>query len=275
VAAVPERAGGDGCASDLDTFERTLDRLSLAVDDAARGQGDWLSRVRAGLVAFLGFLDDEPGAAQLLLEGPQIADAMGLLRCEQRVLGVLTGLLEGGREPLADAADPELLASWSLIDELVVGGAHAVICTRLREGPGRALVELAPDLLAFITLPYLGQGEVASQFAQALVSSLGPWRARAALPIRVTHRTTLVLRAIAQAPCASNRKIAQAAGPIDEGQLSKLLTRLTERGLVENLSRGVQWGEPNAWRLTGEGERTLRLIDALPTHPPRRSERSA
>ena len=239
------------------------------MDDAARGHGDWLSRVRAGLVAFLGFLDDEPGQAWLLFEGPLGADATVLSRCEQRVLGVLTGLLESGRDPLA--VDEELAASWSLVDELVAAGVFAVIYKRLREGTGRALVGLAPDLLAFVTLPYVGQGELPALFStRTPAPSLGPLRTRPLLPIRVTHRTTQVLRALAQTPGASNRELAQDAGPVDEGQLSKLLTRLAERGLVENLSRGTQWAEPNAWRLTDEGQRTLRLIDALPAHPPRR-----
>jgi len=254
--------------SELDRFEHALQDLSRTVVDAACGRDDWLCRVRAGLVAFLGFLDDEPGRARLLLEGPQTVDGMLLLGCEQRVLGVLTGLLEGGREALR--VDEELLASWSLVDELVAGGAYAVIRARLRECGSHPLVELAPDLLAFITLPYLAQGELAARFASGPLPSLGSLRVRATLPIRVTHRTTQVLRALAQTPGASNRELAQAAGPVDEGQLSKLLRRLAGRGLVENLSRGARWAEPNAWRLTEEGQRTLRLIDAGPLHPPRR-----
>ncbi len=53
------------------------------------------------------------------------------------------------------------------------------------------------------------------------------------LAIRVTHRTTTVLRAIEAQPGASNREVMRLAGPIDEGQLSKLLCRLYERGSIE------------------------------------------
>jgi hypothetical protein len=271
----PVRTGRGVRGGDFEAFERALEGLCRAVDDAVGGQDDWLCRVRTGLVAFLGFLDDERGVALLLFGGPARLDAVAQVRCERRVLGVLTGLLASGREGLADSADCELVASWALIDELAAGGAYAVIRTRLCGGGPGSLVELAPDLLAFMTLPYLGQGQVAGRFmGQAPVPSLDPLRV--ALPIRVTHRTTLVLRAIANRPCARNLDIAQEAGPIDEGQLSKLLARLAARGLIENLSRGgAQRTKPSAWRLTSEGERALRLIDAGPLRPPRRGGSSA
>ena len=59
------------------------------------------------------------------------------------------------------------------------------------------------------------------------------------LPVRPTHRTMLVLRAIAAAPCSSNRQIAQIAGLSDEGQTSKLLSRLAQRGVIENVGVGI------------------------------------
>jgi hypothetical protein len=85
--------------------------------------------------------------------------------------------------------------------------------------------------------------------------------ARAAgLPIRATHRTTLVLRAIARAPYSNNREVAQAAGIVDEGQASKLLARLERRGVIENVGLGAARGEPNAWLLTASGRRAVELI---------------
>jgi DNA-binding MarR family transcriptional regulator len=81
-----------------------------------------------------------------------------------------------------------------------------------------------------------------------------------ALPIRVTHRTTLVLRAIAQTPYSNNREIAYAAGITDEGQASKLLARLERRGVIENVGVGPARGEPNAWLLTASGRRAVEVI---------------
>ncbi len=66
---------------------------------------------------------------------------------------------------------------------------------------------------------------------------------------------------------------ARAAGIVDQGQISKLLTRLQRLGLVENRGGGAARGAPNAWTLTGRGravEGTLKHrgelveLDALP-----------
>jgi hypothetical protein len=73
-----------------------------------------------------------------------------------------------------------------------------------------------------------------------------------------------VLDAIARAPRSSNRQVAQLAGLTDEGQTSKLLWRLAERGVIEHLGRGQNFGEPNAWLLTSYGKQVLRR---LPTGP--------
>jgi DNA-binding MarR family transcriptional regulator len=71
--------------------------------------------------------------------------------------------------------------------------------------------------------------------------------------MRLTHRTLLVLAAIAAAPGASNRQIADAAGIHDQGQISKLLNRLERIGLIHNTGQGQPRGEPNAWTLTPRG----------------------
>lgn len=81
------------------------------------------------------------------------------------------------------------------------------------------------------------------------------------LPVRATHRTIEVLRAIASAPRSSNRQIAEIAGLADEGQTSKLLGRLERQGVIENVGFGSARGEPNAWLLTGSGRRAVELIN--------------
>ena len=170
----------------------------------------------------------------------------------------------------------EVMAEPQLVSELVAGGVLAVVRRRMLAGERGRFVELAPELMAFVAAPYLGQDAARAQL-QGLSSPTT--RARGALqangrvielPIRVTHRTTLVLRAIAAAPGVSNRDIAREAGPIDQGQLSNLLTRLAERGLIENHARDDQLRWPNAWRLTRAGERVLALIGQAPPSPRRR-----
>jgi hypothetical protein len=136
--------------------------LSEAVAQAAGRGGSWLTRVRAGLVALLGFLDDEPAWGVLLVGAAPVPDAAVALRCEQHVLDVLVGLLEAGRE-----WDPKApVSSSSLLDELVAGGVFAVIRARMLEGEeDTPLVELAPSLMAFIALPYLGQAVASAELA--------------------------------------------------------------------------------------------------------------
>jgi DNA-binding MarR family transcriptional regulator len=73
--------------------------------------------------------------------------------------------------------------------------------------------------------------------------------------MRLTYRTVRALMAIAEHPGSSNRVIANAAEVIDQGQMSKLLARLQQLGLIENTGGGSARGEPNAWTLTDKGWR--------------------
>jgi hypothetical protein len=137
-----------------------LERLAQVVEEAIRHGRFWSDRVRAGLVALLGFLDDEPAWAQLLLFEAPVDNEMAFV-CEQRVLGVLTALLDDG----APQAIGEIAPQPELTGELVAGGVFAVIRGHLLDEEDRPLVELAPSLMAFIVLPYLGHGAAQVELA--------------------------------------------------------------------------------------------------------------
>ncbi|HYM45685.1 MAG TPA: helix-turn-helix domain-containing protein [Solirubrobacteraceae bacterium] len=243
-------------------FDAGVERLSQAVSEAARREEEWLARVRAGLVALLGFLDDEPRWGRLLIVQAPPAGAAALER-RQRMFGVLAALLNEGRvEPAGVALTP----SPALMAELVVGGVFSVIHARMLERDGGPLVELAPSLMSFVVAPYLGQGAAGVELSgRPDPTGEASWRAveRSERPIRATYRTTMVLRAIASAPESSNREVAQAAGLADEGQASRLLGRLERRGLVENVGLGAACGEPNAWLLTSYGRRVADVIGEI------------
>jgi IclR helix-turn-helix domain len=255
----------------LAAFEEGLARLSTTVDEAARRKRSWLERLRAGLVAFLAFFDDEPRWGRLLVSEAPLNDGVRAPRCEQRVLGVLTGLLDDG----SPSAIAELMPEPQLTAELAAGGAVAAIRKRLLEDDERSFVELAPALMAFIVAPYLGEaaaraeltGRSAPAREQALPAGSGPRDVH--LPIRLTRRTLRVLDAIATTPRASNREIARGAGLSDEGQTSKLLGRLQARGVLENVGVGAAGGQPNAWLLTAVGRRVLRATGGVPGGAPR------
>jgi DNA-binding MarR family transcriptional regulator len=80
--------------------------------------------------------------------------------------------------------------------------------------------------------------------------------------VRLTYRTARVLRAIADYPGASNREVAERAGIVDQGQVSKLLSRLEARELIVKIGEGRTRGAPNSWSLSEQGELVLK---AAPT----------
>jgi AcrR family transcriptional regulator len=251
-------------------YEEGVERLSGAVATAAGGEDGWLERVRSGLVALLGFFDDHPSWARLLVRDAPVAASMSLER-RQRLQEVLARLLEHRGPANASTGSPSVMPA--LTGELVVGGVFSVIRSSMLANEGEKLVELAPSLMAFIVASYLGQAAARAELEgspygrnNVPVAQPGMSRRRAIsrageLPIRATHRTTLVLRAIAQTPYLNNREVAQAAGLVDEGQASKLLARLESRGVIENVGVGAARGEPNAWLLTASGRRAVELLD--------------
>ena len=72
--------------------------------------------------------------------------------------------------------------------------------------------------------------------------------------LRLTYRTLAVLQVIAAEPGLSNKQIGERAGIVDQGQISRLLARLCERGLTKNTGGGQPIGAANAWWLTPQGE---------------------
>ncbi len=233
--------------------------LARALLDAVQGETRWLSRVRLGLVAALRFLDSQPHWAPLMLTETPLAGAKARERRE-RALARLAGLLDRGSP--TPGASGALALQRGLKAELVVGGAVSVLRTRALKQDDAPLLELAPSLMSLIVLPYLG-----AEAARAELERRPP-RPRSAAPSRpsekraprATYRTARVLRAIGRAPHSNNREIAAAAGLGDEGQTSKLLSRLHRQGLIENVGLGQAYGEPNAWLLTAQGMRVAEVL---------------
>jgi AcrR family transcriptional regulator len=243
--------------------------------------GVWRGRVRAGLLALLEFLDDEPG-----LGGLCVVDTLGAgpvaLEARAGVVAVLVDAVDEGRWEAKAGLTPTRLTA-----EGIVGGVLGVLYARLAApwqpgtpgsagGPDRSkpLVGLLSALMGMIVLPYLGPAAAARE------SALPVPRARRrrvqqvrsnpleGLGMRLTYRTVCVLGAIAKTPDASNRQVANAAGIHDQGQMSRLLARLEDLGLVQNSSAGAVRGEPNAWRLTPRGRDVQHTISEQTKPPP-------
>jgi AcrR family transcriptional regulator/DNA-binding MarR family transcriptional regulator len=249
----------------LAAFDLAIELGAQRVVPAFRAPGSWRERVRAGLEALLGYLDDEPGLGALC-----VVDALGggpvALERRARVVSALIDAVHDGRREAKGSAKPTRLTA-----EGVVGAVLSVLHARLSVGDARhnggpaPMANLLGPLMAMIVLPYLGQAAASREAARAV-----PRRKRAVplvsgdplreLDMRLTYRTVRVLLAIAADPGASNRRVSEAADVSDQGQISKLLARLEHLGLIENDGAGPLRGEPNVWRLTPKGAEIERAI---------------
>jgi AcrR family transcriptional regulator len=246
----------------LAAFDHAVQRAAARVVQAYEdGGGSWRERMRAGLDALLGFIDEQPAAGALC-----VVDALagGPRALERRagVLGVLVDVVHEGRAEVRTARKP-----GRLVAEGVVGAVLSVLHGRLLTRDPESLVKLLNPLMAMIALPYLGpaaaERELATQVPRARKRAhSGPADPLRDLDMRLTYRTVRVLVAVAEQPSASSRQVADASGVSDQGQMSKLLWRLEHLGLIANDVRRPGRGEPNAWVLTAKGHEVERTIRA-------------
>lgn len=229
----------------------------------AQATGGWRAQVRAGLVALLALFDQQPQIGRLLVVEWLHA---GRAATERRagVVAQLVSVLEGGEAHRRRGA-----GATPLTAEVLVGGVCSILCRRMQEGAqAGSLSELSNQLMSIIVLPYLGDAVAQKELRQparreARTEALQrpPAEVLQSMPIRFTHRTMLVLEALASNVGASNREIGDAAGVVDQGQISKLLARLERLGLAENRGRAPALrGHANSWSLTARGEQVERSL---------------
>jgi AcrR family transcriptional regulator len=259
----------DRDAALLGAFDLGVERAAQRIAPAYSAQSRWRDAIRAGLAELLRFLDDEPALGRLCIVH-SLSGGPVLLRRRIEVQSVLWEVIDRGRaEGAAGRNEPP-----AVVAEGVVGAVATVIQTRLlaqdAEPPDeRPTLELFGSLMSLIALPYLGAGAARRELARpapapraaaAAGSSAAPTEYED-LGVRLTYRTGRVLQEIARYPGASNREIAERAGIVDQGQISKLLSRLEAAGVITNQSEGTSRGAPNAWRLTEHGERVERGVE--------------
>jgi AcrR family transcriptional regulator len=245
----------------LAAIDKAVRRSSERVLDTYRAPGRWRERVRASLVALLGLFEADPCLGRLLIVETLAGGQRALERRAQVLAPVIAAVDEGRAEARGAMAPTELLA------EGVVGAVLSVLHSRIRTGCP-SLVELTNPLTSMIVLPYLGSSAARRELERPMpeptpLTRQGQANPLQSLRMRLTYRTMRVLSAVAANPASSNRRVANASGINDPGQISKLLARLERLGLVENRELGgPARGEPNAWILTTSGEGVHRTLVA-------------
>jgi AcrR family transcriptional regulator/DNA-binding MarR family transcriptional regulator len=266
----------------LATFDWAVDQARSIAVEAYAAERSWREGSRAGLAALLRFFDEQPLLAQLCIVhaaggGPRV------LEHRSRVMAELCDVVDLGRSESSGKRVP-----GPVVAEGVVGAVLAVLYTRLlargagstagyvESGGGeQPLIEMHGELMSLIVLPYLGAAVAGRELHKPPpaprsrvrpVEPLPAGRSTLEEPARLTYRTVRVLRAIAELPAGSNREVAERAGIVDQGQISKILTRLEYQGLVVNQGgSGTARGTPNSWWLTERGESLERDLREQPS----------
>jgi AcrR family transcriptional regulator len=251
----------------LATIDQTVERASERVRSACVVQRrSWINWIRAGLLSLLRFCDEEPARARLCVVDSMAAGPEVLSR-RKELLEQLAALVDEGRAA-ARREPPPFTA------EGVVGGVLSVLHRRLVVPDGTPFVEMLGPLTSFVVLPYRGGSIADRELHRPLPTDIGTTNgsrrtltgSRSAtsrvegLDIRLTYRTIRVLEVVAAEPGLSNARVSERAGVTDQGQISKLLSRLAGLDLIENTGQGQRNGATNAWQLTGRGQAVERLV---------------
>jgi AcrR family transcriptional regulator len=239
-------------------FQDSVEQIARPVQAAFEKGETWRERLRAALAVLLEILDQEPEVARLcFVEAPATPETAAARLCLLRKLETAIQAMAGNQNPM-----PAPLAA-----EAAIAGAAAIIHRHIVESPRVSPVSLLNPLMAVLVLPLAGASEAKRELSKpwpaATLRRLAIPRPDPKLDMRVTYRTLRVLNAIEENPGISNRRAAELAGIIDQGQISKLLARLKKLGLIANRGQGQSVGATNAWRLTRTGEDFQRSASRL------------
>jgi AcrR family transcriptional regulator len=253
VAAVVERArvsrktfyeifsNRDECF--MAVIEEIFTTARSVMSTAYAAESGWLAATRAALDSLLCLIDAEPGLART---------------------SMMIEAIDRGRDFAGEGRRPPELAA-----EAAVGGISHIIHSRLTGKSSEPLAALLGPFMYLIAFPYLGapraRAELRRRSAQGAGSQPGARRRRAeplrGINIRLTYRTVRALGAIRAHPGASNRTVADECGIQDQGQISKLLSRLERLALIENRGVGQKHGGVNAWHITERGSQIVRATN--------------
>jgi len=250
----------------LAALEDVVEDIRREVAAAGLEGEPWRERIRGGLWVVLSFFDREPVLARFCVVQAMRGSQAVLERREEILNDLARAIDEGRAEGTRGEECPPLTA------EGLVGAGFALVYSRLLRKDSEPLTGLLGDLMGMIVLPYMGPAAVRREQARPAPAPVkAPARRTppageaeidvlAGIPMRLTYRTMRVLEAIADEPGISNRGVGLRAEIADQGQISKLLSRLERLGLAANRGEGHAKGEPNAWTLTPMGREVAQTI---------------
>jgi AcrR family transcriptional regulator len=127
--------------------ERALDEAGEAFSAGGRG---WPGRIASGLRALIELFAMEPALARLLIVEVLAAGGRALER-RDAALTRFAALFEDGRAGL-----PTTLQDQELLTQGVIGGLYEALYGYILEGQTERLVDLLPDLVYCVLVPYIG-----------------------------------------------------------------------------------------------------------------------
>jgi AcrR family transcriptional regulator len=258
----------EGCVAAA--FQEALNIATDTALQAGAGLEHWRERVRAGLTALLALFDRDPGIGRLLVV-EALSCGPTTLETRRETMVRAAAVVDQGRHETKPSRSRPSSARGSgtqtsepppLTAEGIVGAVLSLVHAHMLERNPQPLTNLTASLMALIVHPYLG----ATASKQELETTLPPQPTFARrvpadpfkdLPIRLTYRTARVLTSIAQTPGSSSKHIARASGIADAGQISRLLKRLDQAGLIKDTGTGPTKGMARAWTLTNHGHDIL------------------
>jgi AcrR family transcriptional regulator len=244
--------------------EEIFARAYSVMRAAYAAQSSWLAATRSALDGLLCLIDEEPRLARIwfvdALAGP---DAVHERKAD--AFAMLAEAVDAGRDVAGDRRQtPQLIA------EATVGGISQIIYTRLVDGYKEPFAELLGPCMYLIALPYLGAARASAELRrkppprrprQKAADTRRDRESLRDVDIRLTYRTVKALSAICEQPGINNRTVAEKSGIKDQGQISKLLSRLERLALVENRGLGQDRGSSNAWHVTPRGFELVRATN--------------
>jgi AcrR family transcriptional regulator/DNA-binding transcriptional ArsR family regulator len=238
-----------------DALERLWDAVAEQVDAAG---DDWAEQVAVAIVAFLAALElDRPRAWMAIMEplyGNSRARAARQVVVDRFVALLAAGPVEdGGDRVPANTAAGTIGGLWELALQRVSGGEDAV---GIDEAAGSAIfLALSPFIGRHEAMRHAFGVQKPSELVAARRASTGDEGAPGldaeltTTTLGLTELSAATLRHIAAHPGCRNVEIADEIGVVHESQMSRLLRRLADEGLIQSRREG----RSHAWGLTERG----------------------